>query len=272
MPPASFNESGVFAEIMQRIDTFDRDYSRFRPDSLVTNMSHQAGTYLLPDDARPMMKLYEKLYRLTNGLFTPLIGSVLVEAGYDANYSLKPKELHQPLSLSEALSYEYPSLIMKQPALLDFGGVGKGFMIDEIGKILLSYEVKTFTIDVGGDILHHDSRGGVIRVGLEHPHNQQQVIGVVNIGNQSICCSSGNRRAWADFHHIINPQTLSSPRDILSTWVIAPDALIADAIATSLFLVSPSALTSEFDFEYLVMKPDTSVEHSTGFHAELFTA
>ena len=78
----------LLAKIKDRIEVFDKNYSRFRSDSIVTKMSQKAGQYSLPDDAEPLFSLYKKLYDSTNGLFTPLIGQLLVESGYDEKYSL----------------------------------------------------------------------------------------------------------------------------------------------------------------------------------------
>ncbi len=87
--PLLQNEADLlFEKILTRIDEFDKNYSRFRSDSLVTEMSRVTGHYRLPNDAKKMLDLYEKLYSLTKGLMTPLIGKSLEEAGYDANYSL----------------------------------------------------------------------------------------------------------------------------------------------------------------------------------------
>ena len=57
-------------------------------------MARAAGQYHLPDDAKPMFDLYYKLYAATDGKCTPLIGQVLVDAGYDANYSLQVGTFH----------------------------------------------------------------------------------------------------------------------------------------------------------------------------------
>lgn len=259
-------------KIQNRIAVFDKQYSRFRDDSLVFEMFNSAGSFTLPEDARPMMGLYETLYAATDGMLTPLIGSVMVEAGYDSKYSLVPKELHKPRRWQEVMEYEYPVLKLKEPALLDFGALGKGYMIDLVGELLEQEGVSSYVIDAGGDIRHRNPSGQSFRIGLEDPEDASRVIGTVDVVNRSICCSAGNRRAWAHFHHIINPNTLSSPRDVVSTWVIADSTILADGIATSLFFVSPDRLASLFQFEYCILYPDRSVKMSNGFGAELFTA
>ena len=257
--------------IFARIAVFDRDYSRFRDDSLVSEMARTAGTYVLPDDAEPMMAVYRKLYDLTDGRFTPLIGQVMADAGYDADYSFKPTPLSRPPRWEDVLSYRHPQLEMKQPALLDFGSAGKGYLIDIVGEIIASHGIESFCVDAGQDILHRSALGGKRRVGLEHPQNLSQVIGVVELGNESICGSAGNRRVWADYHHIIDPRTLLSPRHLSAVWVVAEKAMIADALATALFLVGPEKLVPHFDFEYLVLNPDLGAHFSRGFKAELFS-
>lgn len=257
--------------VRARIAVFDAHYSRFRDDSLVSQMSRVAGTYELPEDARPMLDLYRDLYVLTEGVMTPLIGSVLVAAGYDARYSLQPKELHKPPIWDETLVYEYPYLTLKQPALLDFGAAGKGYLVDIVANILKGAGALSFLIDAGGDMYSYSKAGTEVRIGLENPWDTKQVIGVASIVNKSICGSAGNRRTWAQFHHIIHPETLASPQDIAAVWVVADTALLADALTTALYLVPAALLKQRYTFEYLTLFADRTTLQSENFPAVLFT-
>ena len=273
----SEREKNLYQKVLDRIDIFDRNYSRFRNDSLVTEISKKAGTYTLPDDAKLMMELYFDIYKRTNGLVTPLIGQLISDAGYDAVYSLKQKgQLSQPPRWEDVLIYEYPKLTVNQPVLLDFGAAGKGYLVDIVGELLEACGINHFCIDAGGDILVHtpdsDKKVKPIRIGLEHPDDPTQAIGVYEMNNGSICGSAGNRRVWGDFTHIINPHTLSSPREISAVWVIAKTAIVADALATCLFFVSPDVLVSEYDFQYVIVRNDHSVETSLNFTGEIFAS
>lgn len=264
-------QADILQKIHARIAEFDKHYSRFRDDSLVSMMTKQAGEYIMPDDAPPLLALYETMYRLTDGSMTPLIGQVLVEAGYDATYSLRSGEVHTPPRYDEVVSYHHPKLILKQPALMDFGAAGKGYLIDIVGDILKREGVSRFSIDAGGDILHSRAEP-VLRVGLENPLDATQVIGVAWLGRGSICGSSGNRRVWGKYHHIINPHTLTSPKDIVAVWAMADTALVADGLTTALFFASPDVLRQAYSFEYALLRSDMSLESSSGFPAEFFTA
>jgi thiamine biosynthesis lipoprotein len=265
------DEEMLLAQIRARIDEFDRDYSRFRADSLITRMSQEAGEYALPADAEPMLDLYRDLYALTGGLVTPLIGDVLIAAGYDAQYSLQPREMRPPPAWDEALEYRFPRLVMRQPAMLDFGAAGKGYLVDLIADLLKAVGVRSFLINAGGDLCVYDERGIAARIGLEHPEDPSLAIGVAEIHNRSICGSAGNRRAWGQFHHIINPHTLSPVRDTLAVWTVAGTTMLADALATCLFFVAPSVL-SRYPFEWLMMDRSGAIERSEHFPAELFLA
>jgi len=131
--------------------------------------------------------------------------------------------------------------------------------------------VESFSVNAGGDICVRDKKGVPMRIGLEHPEDTALAIGVAEISNQSICGSAGNRRAWGEYHHIMNPHTLASVRAVSAVWVVAQTTMLADALATCLFFVTPFTLSSRYAFQYLMMYSDSSVERSAQFPAELFT-
>ena len=265
--------------IEHRIATFDKHYSRFRTDSLIAEMAKKAGVYTLPADAKPMLDLYQSLYTVTKGAVTPLIGSALSEAGYDANYSLKPGVVHIPEAWSNIADYDFPILRLSKPALLDFGAAGKGYLVDIISDILTAKNIGRFCVNAGGDMVYRTSDNQKLDVGLEHPSDPTLAIGIAHIANQSLCGSSGNRRAWGEdgsnsgkkmYHHILSPHTLSSPQHIQALWVIADTGLLADGLATALFFTDAATLQKHYTFEYAIVRQDFSLERSPDFTATFF--
>lgn len=267
--PITESQMGYLEHIVKkRVEKFDHVYSRFLPDSFVNNALLQKGIVKLPKDSEKLFSLYRKMYTITDGLFTPLIGQVLVDAGYDPLYSLKPKKLHSPPPWEQVAEYNFPNINILESAMYDFGAAGKGHLIDLVSEIIIEQGFPEFCVDAGRDIrLFSDTP---IRIGLENPSNSDEAIGVATLLHGSICASSGSRRTWDMYHHIINPQTLKSPSKILATWVIAQEALVADALSTCLFLVQAKKLVSHFDFEYLTLFADNTFEKSSAFPAELF--
>ncbi|MES2985526.1 MAG: FAD:protein FMN transferase [Patescibacteria group bacterium] len=262
--------SSIFSAIRGRIELFESQYSRFRKDSLVTQISDEAGIYQFPPDGKILFGMYRKLYDLSDGKVTPLIGQTLVDTGYDPEYSLTPKEIIQPTLLwDNVMKYddETNTLTTFVPIQLDFGALGKGYIVDVVSEMIMAAGIQDFTVDAGGD-MHH--RGEAIRVGLEHPENPEQAIGIAEILNCSICGSSGNRRAWNKYHHIINPETQESPRDIIAIWVVADSTMLADGLTTALFFTDPEKLKGSVSFEYILVRADGSAFISPNFPGSLF--
>ena len=268
-------ESKILVDIKERIESFDKIYSRFRPDSLVTKIGNEVGVFEFQPDSEKLFSIYRHLYEATGGFFTPLIGQLLSNAGYDAKYSLQQKGvLESPPAWDDVIDYKNQSLTVKQPVKLDFGAAGKGYLIDLVVEVLEADGISEYCIDAGGDILHKGSK--LIRIGLENPINKDQVVGVYYLQNGAICGSAGNRRKWGDFNHIMNPKTLSSAKDILAVWVVAKEAIIADALTTCLFFVPAhelmQKLSGRYDFEYMLIRDDMSYEKSVGFSGEVFAS
>lgn len=271
--PEELSQDQITRKILERIEQYDVTYSRFRPDSLVTRIAKNKSAnnkYTLPDDSRELFDIYQKLYLATDGKLTPLIGNLLVSAGYDEKYSLITSEtpLVEPPSWNDSINLEGNVLEAKLPALLDFGAAGKGHLVDLVAELLTQMGIRHFCVDAGGDILCKTKKDLII--GLENPQNPREVVGAIKLNNKSLCASSGNRRKWGKFHHIIDAKTLSSPNQILATWVIAQNAIVADGVATGLFLAKPRKLLDYFDFEYAVLYDDFSLDKSHHFAADFF--
>lgn len=266
--PFGLEQEFLLEKVKNRIEEFDKNYSRFREDSLVWEISKNLGVYTLPEDSLELFEIYKKMYDLTAGRFTPLIGNVLEQAGYDSKYSFNVGKIESPYNWQDAIEFNFPILKINAEVMLDFGAAGKGYLVDIIARLLKELGSQKFCIDAGGDILVCGLPP--LRVGLENPGNIKEVIGVASIFNKSICGSAGNRRKWGGFHHIIDPVSLKSPTEIIGVWVVAESCVLADALTTGLFFCKPEVFIPHFTFEYLILNSDYSVERSPEFPAELF--
>ncbi len=231
---------------------------------------------MLPEDAGPLLELYRRLYVVTDGRVSPLVGQRLVDLGYDRAYSLRPTGRTTPIpAWDDVLAWDGEVLSTVRPVTLDVGAAGKGYLVDLLGAILSEHGlaergVAEFTIDASGDILRRGS--GSIRVGLEHPLDATLAIGVVNLADGSICGSASNRRSWGDgLHHVVDAITGLPTRRVVATWAMAPTALEADGIATALFFAEPDRIADEFEYTYVRMNDDATVEFSPHIDGELFT-
>ncbi len=258
--------------IVDRSTIFDHTYSRFIDGSLVWRLSERTGVQEVPHDLVTMLRMYRSLYTPSMHKFTPLIGNTLSDLGYDKDYSLTQKEHIRPTPdfLETVKILDDTHIELREQTLIDLGGLGKGYFVDRIAEYLRAEGIEEFLVNGSGDIAYQRAHG-VIRAGLEDPQDHSKVIGVIELsGTGAFCASSGSRRTWGKYHHTIDPDTHSSPTDILATWVLAENAVLADALATCLFFIPEDNFRPAHDFESLIMKNGRSIKASSGFRAQIF--
>ena len=262
----------IKSAVTNRIEEFDRVYSRFRDDSVVSKLSRRAQTIELPEDAGDLFALYKALYDATGGGLSPLVGDALNHLGYDASYRLTslPGPPEPVPAFEEVLSLEGRTLTCYRPVTIDIGAAGKGYLVDIVGKLLEDEGITTFTIDASGDLLR---RGDIPEsVGLENPRDPERVVGVATVANGALAASATNRRMWGDgVHHIIDALTGLPTTSIEATFVIADSAALADGVATALFMATPEELAPVGDCEWLIMSSDGSLRASPNFPGEVFS-
>ena len=260
----------VAAAVAARIETFDRTWSRFRADSLVSRIAREPGTWAFPSDAPALFELYRALYEATDGAVNPLVGRSLERLGYDAAYSLRPSGAAAPApAWDDAVAWNGEALATIAPVVLDVGAAGKGYLVDLVGEVLHASGLHDFVIDASGDIVHAGT--GTTRVALEHPLDSSKAIGVVELSNGALCASASNRRAWGTgLHHVVDATTGLPTTSVIATWVMAPSGLVADGLATGLFFSPAGSFTALGEFQWALMLSNGRVEHSAEFDGELF--
>lgn len=261
----------VRAGLLGVVEEYDRSYSRFRDDSLVAPLAREPGTVNLPAGAGELERLFKKLYRLSDGTMTPLIGGSLEHLGYGADYALRP--LGHPVPAprwEDALVWNGTEISASVPVVLDIGAAGKGQLVDLLASVLRGAGTTEFLVDASGDMLH--SGAEPLGVGLEHPYDPTQAIGVVELHDGALCASAANRRAWGDgLHHVLDGATGRPVETVVATWTMATTAMEADALATALFMVDPKVLEREFEFSWLMVYSDGHAAYSAGFEGTLFS-
>jgi len=256
--------------ILAQSNDFDETYSRFKSSSFIWELSKKTGVEQVPEDLVQMLRNYEKLNKMSGGLLNPLVGFALSDLGYDAEYSLTPKDTIRSVpDFNKAVSIIDPTHIeMHESVLIDLGALGKGFFVDKIAAYLKRQGLTRFLVNGSGD-LYYSGAGIPLRAGLEHPADPTKVIGIIEISEGALCASASNRRKWDKYHHTLNPKTLTSPQEIIATWVQAESAAMADGLCTCLLMTEPERYAG-IDFEYCVLNPAYAIKRSAGFQVELF--
>lgn len=263
------------SEIFDIVKDFDSKYSRFRIDSQIYSLKDKKGVFKVGEEFVDILKLYFEFYSYTKGSFTPLVGITLEDLGYDKSYSFVPNKCLRsvpPLDCSiKILSKD--TIEVCKPITFDFGGLGKGFLIDKIYNFLISKNIDEFIINGGGDIRFFSKSNAYTEIALEHPVDPKLAIGIYRLqSGKSICASSRVKRAWNGHSHIVDLSSKLSTDEVIASWVVADNATIADALATIALLSNSSDYKFPYTFELLLIGSKLNAVFSDGFKNCLFLA
>ena len=227
--------SEKFSEIIAFLDAFDDKYSRFKKDNWLYTLN-QSGQNLLDEHTEKMIFFMQKIARETDGYFDPTIGKRLSELGYgNSDFFFSPKKFsHQ--DLEKILTISENIVFIKKWFELEFGGLGKWYLIDWIFDFLQKNlpENVDFLINFGGDMACR----GTWKIALESPFVDGEAIGILEFSNSFLACSAGNKRKFWKSHHLINPYSGESAREIAAVFLETPNmiqnaGMLTDSLATA---------------------------------------
>jgi len=224
----------------------ERACSRFDPASEVRELARRPG-----DAVHVSALLFEtvqfarRVAEASGGAFDPVIGADLEALGFDREYrsgdcfpsGVAPDSAASYLDVT--IDPGQRTVTVARPLVLDLGGVAKGLAVDLAARELAPFE--HFAIDAGGDLFlsGRNADDEPWAIGIEHPRDRHQRIETLRVSNAAVCTSGDYARRTACGHHLIDPRTRRSADRVASATVMAPTAMVADALATAAFVLGP---------------------------------
>lgn len=253
--------------------------SRFLPDSQVSRLN-QDGRLDRPDDALQAVLARALEYaQLTGGAFDvsvePLLAAYRRSAASGA--SLPEMERRRLISAVDYRAIELqPGWVrFKRPGMaVTLDGIAKGYVIDEGTRALRERGLDGILVEVGGDLMCGSQGDGPWRVGIQAPRatGEGQRVGIAVLYEGAMASSGDYLNAFTQdyrLHHILDPRWGVSPAELASTCVVAPTAMDADALSTSLMVLGFHAGLKLVErlpgVEALLVGKDQRVAASSGF-------
>ncbi|MGB3072707.1 MAG: FAD:protein FMN transferase [Candidatus Moraniibacteriota bacterium] len=228
-------------EVFVLFRAFEARYSRFIEGTELWQFNRGSGSAVSPEFFR-LLSEAKQYYGTTGGLFDPSILPVLEREGYVGAASGITPELRRGFA---ELSLNQETLTVTKPRelVIDFGGIGKGFIVDRVADFL-GQRFENFLIDAGGDIYTKGAnrKEGYPYWAIEVEHTaHEESSALLTLSDMAVATSGVNRRFWKKDeerkHHIIDPMIGSSAAtDFISVTVIASSTTAADVWAKSLFI------------------------------------
>lgn len=158
-------------------------------------------------------------------------------------------------------------------ARLDVGAIAKGWAVQYACEQAKAAGYTGFLVSAGGNVCTVGTKPGgeSWRVALEDPLDSGE-LRCLNLRDMSAVTSGSYQRVFTvdgqEYHHIIDPDTLYPAVGYVMVTVVCPDSGLADALSTSLFLLSEEAglgLLEQYSAEALWLYADGTVHTSPGF-------
>ena len=131
--------------------------------------------------------------------------------------------------------------VKESPVELDFGGIGKGYALDEMAAVLQSeqFGLRNWLLDAGTSTLL--ASGGPWPLGVGGRWKARTRLPTVVRLSSGALSGSGFEIQGA---HILDPRTGTPAQRWEQSWARAPSAAVADALSTAALALTPAELTS----------------------------
>ncbi len=130
---------------------------------------------------------------------------------------------------------------------VDLSGIAQGFAVDKITKLLRSAGVKSYLVEIGGELSAAgvNPNGVPWRVAIERPWGTglgELLDRIISLNGMGLATSGDYRKYFEHdgriYSHIIDPRTgWPASGDLTSVSVIHPSTMHADALATALLVM-----------------------------------
>ncbi|MCH7637243.1 MAG: FAD:protein FMN transferase [Proteobacteria bacterium] len=156
---------------------------------------------------------------------------------------------------------------------INLGGIAKGYVVERGVDLLRMAGVRNGIVTAGGDSrLLGDRRGVPWKVGIRDPRVDGEVAMTLPLADEAISTSGDYERYFEEngvrYHHIISPSTGTPASGVHSATVIGPDAVLTDALSTSVFVMGVDEglrlIATLPDYESIVIDDQGRIYYSDG--------
>ncbi|MEM7304085.1 MAG: FAD:protein FMN transferase [Pseudomonadota bacterium] len=238
-------------DVMSIMENVNQLMSPYIESSELSVLNREASQKPIPvsDELYDVIKRSLEYSELTAGAFDITFASVGYL--YDYRESIRPDQ-EQIDSHVEQINYKNivldpveKSVFFKEHNVrIDLGGIAKGFAVDLAIARAKELGIDNILVTAGGDSrILGDRLGRPWVIGIRHPLDKNQVIAKIPMIDEALSTSGDYERYFDEdgvrYHHILDPKTGDSARNVRSVTILGPDAMDTDALSTSVFVMGP---------------------------------
>ena len=237
---------------ISEISRIEKLISSWDENSQTSKINRYAGIEPVKVDVE-LFNLIERamaISKLTDGAFDISYASMDRIWRFDGSMTEMPSKAEINQSIKKVgydniiLDSENRTVFLQAEGMkIGFGAIGKGYAADMAKKLLISNGAVAGIINASGDMNTWGKQpdGSEWKVAITNPLDKTKSYGMLPITDGAVV-TSGNYEKYVSiggkrYSHIIDPRTGYPSSGIISVTVFAPNAELADALATSVFVM-----------------------------------
>ncbi|HEX5787391.1 MAG TPA: FAD:protein FMN transferase [Woeseiaceae bacterium] len=271
---------GLIEEVFDEASRIDELMSTYKPASRISEVNRDAAQ-------RPVYAGHELFGLIQRALDISVLTRGAFDITYDSvgqHYDFRERKRPDPETVEREkalIDYRLVELddtaqtvrFLKPGVRINLGGIAKGYVVERGIDVLRHAGVENAIVTAGGDSrLLGDRRGRPFMIGIRDPRDEDKVAMSVPLEDEAVSTSGDYERYFDEdgvrYHHIIAPAT-GAPADLVhSVTVLGPDAVMTDALSTSVFVMGVDLglrLIAELpDYECIVIDANGRIFYSDG--------
>ena len=252
------NDKNLLTECMNLCDKYEKIFSRTASDSELYQLNHRElapverteNTYQVSDDLAELVSEGLDYSELSKGAFDIAIEPLTSLWDFTAEDPQVPEDSLIQAALPKcdyhniSVDKDKNEITLKtDDTAIELGAIAKGYIADRLKDYLVSQNVKSAIINLGGNVLCIGEKpdNSAFKIGIQKPFaDRSETIAVMDIKDKSVVSSGIYERCFEQngtlYHHLLNPET-GYPCDngLIAVTIISDKSVDGDALSTTCF-------------------------------------
>ena len=248
----------LLTKCMNLCDKYEKVFSRTSADSELYKLNHRKltpvegteDTYQVSDDLAELISEGLDYSELSKGAFDIAIEPLTSLWDFTAEDPQVPKDSLIQAALPKcdyhniSVDKDKNEITLKTAdTAIELGAIAKGYIADRLKDYLVSQNVKSAIINLGGNVLciGEKTDNSAFKIGIQKPFaDRSETIAVMDIRDKSVVSSGIYERCFEQdgtlYHHLLNPKT-GYPYDngLIAVTIISDQSVDGDALSTTCF-------------------------------------
>lgn len=248
----------LLTKCMNLCDKYEKVFSRTSADSELYKLNHRKltpvegteDTYQVSDDLAELISEGLDYSELSKGAFDIAIEPLTSLWDFTAEDPQVPEDSLIQAALPKcdyhniSVDKDKNEITLKtDDTAIELGAIAKGYIADRLKDYLISQNVKSAIINLGGNVLCIGGKpdNSAFKIGIQKPFaDRSETIAVMDIRDKSVVSSGIYERCFEQdgilYHHLLNPKT-GYPYDngLIAVTIISDKSVDGDALSTTCF-------------------------------------